>query len=79
MRQTVKSATPATLQVVTYVDGHGKEETRLAVRSGGRHYLFAERAGDVLLLREAAEWLQTALGAGTGARPGEDVSWTPGD
>jgi hypothetical protein len=49
------------LVAVRYVDGAGKDETRLAVRMGGKHFLLRETVGSANLLQAASDWLEEGI------------------
>ena len=46
---------------VRYVDGEGKDETRLAVKMGGKHFLLRESVGNANLLQAASDWLEEGI------------------
>lgn len=49
------------LVAVRYIDGHGKDATRLAVKIGGQHYLLRETISGTNILQEASPWLEKGI------------------
>ncbi|MCH7943155.1 MAG: hypothetical protein IIB67_07985 [Proteobacteria bacterium] len=52
---------PAQLKLIRYIDGQGKDEVRLAIKSGGRHYLLRESIGTDMLLQKCQPWVEEGI------------------
>jgi hypothetical protein len=57
----VVAVAPAQLKLIRYVDGTGKDEVRLAVKAGDRHYLLREKVGTDMLLQPCLDWVEEGI------------------